>query len=361
MGGFILVGIRGAGGSAERSESNCMQPAVNGQHTDAHAPASTAAGPPSSRPNWSRCAAAGRNALFWAACGGTVLALFGRRGWPFELFCHFPVLYFWLLITAAVLFGRRREPCRAAAAAALAGWNLWLFAPAYWPARGASAGASRFRLLALNVHAESDAFSAVRGYLRDADADIVLLIEFNRKWAKNLRDLEQRYPYRQVVTPGSSVGLFSRVPLRNVRVEHVCRDRDNTLIAELVLGERRCTLVAVHPVSPHTAELLTLRNRQLEALAELVRGIGGPCVLVGDLNVTPWSPFFRDFVERSGLHDSRRGFGIHSTWPDPLPAFLRIPIDHCLHSPDMRVVRRRVGPPVGSDHRPIVLELSLSL
>jgi endonuclease/exonuclease/phosphatase (EEP) superfamily protein YafD len=36
---------------------------------------------------------------------------------------------------------------------------------------------------------------------------------------------------------------------------------------------------------------------------------------------------------------------------------LSIPIDHCLISPDIKVVNIRTGPNVGSDHRPLITDL----
>src|SRR5262249_10954958 len=100
------------------------------------------------------------------------------------------------------------------------------------------------------------------------------------------------------------------------------------------------------------------RNRELAALAQLASRTPAPLVLMGDLNTTSWSPYFQDLVRDSGLVDSRRGFGVCATWPAlPMPA--RIPIDHCLVSPDITVLNRRVGPEVGSDHRGILIDLAL--
>jgi endonuclease/exonuclease/phosphatase (EEP) superfamily protein YafD len=57
------------------------------------------------------------------------------------------------------------------------------------------------------------------------------------------------------------------------------------------------------------------------------------------------------------LRDTRAGFGIQASWPTQIPP-LGIPLDHCLVSPELVVLDRRLGPAVGSDHRPVILELA---
>jgi endonuclease/exonuclease/phosphatase (EEP) superfamily protein YafD len=47
------------------------------------------------------------------------------------------------------------------------------------------------------------------------------------------------------------------------------------------------------------------------------------------------------------------------TYPSPLPWPLRIPIDHALVSPELAGAVRRTGPHLGSDHRPLLIELPL--
>jgi endonuclease/exonuclease/phosphatase (EEP) superfamily protein YafD len=38
---------------------------------------------------------------------------------------------------------------------------------------------------------------------------------------------------------------------------------------------------------------------------------------------------------------------------------LQVSIDHLLHSSELAVADRRLGPPLGSDHLPLVVDLSL--
>lgn len=74
-------------------------------------------------------------------------------------------------------------------------------------------------------------------------------------------------------------------------------------------------------------------------------------------------------MSKTGLKNSRQGFGLLPTWPiktnyppyAKIPSFLTgllsIPIDHCLISPDIKVAKTRTGPNVGSDHRPLITDL----
>jgi hypothetical protein len=86
---------------------------------------------------------------------------------------------------------------------------------------------------------------------------------------------------------------------------------------------------------------------------------GGRVLLVGDLNMTSWSPFFSDLIQTSGLRDSRKGFGMQNSWPANR-RLLMIPIDHILVSEGVKVLSRRIGQFNGSDHYPILLDFSLS-
>jgi endonuclease/exonuclease/phosphatase (EEP) superfamily protein YafD len=79
-------------------------------------------------------------------------------------------------------------------------------------------------------------------------------------------------------------------------------------------------------------------------------------LLVGDLNVTPFSPYFSDLLAQTGMEDARRVYGFHGTWPTWMP-LLQISIDHCIADPQLEVMRVARGPDVGSDHYPLEITL----
>jgi endonuclease/exonuclease/phosphatase (EEP) superfamily protein YafD len=129
-------------------------------------------------------------------------------------------------------------------------------------------------------------------------------------------------------------------------------------IGKVRLGSTAVSIVGAHPYPPSREQLSQRRNAQLRRLAELVNASGEPTVLVGDLNTTSWSPAFADFLDSTGLRDSRRGFGVQPSWPTLMP-LAYIPIDHCLVSPEIVVKSRKIGRDVGSDHLPVIALLDI--
>jgi endonuclease/exonuclease/phosphatase (EEP) superfamily protein YafD len=79
--------------------------------------------------------------------------------------------------------------------------------------------------------------------------------------------------------------------------------------------------------------------------------------VVGDLNATPWSWPFRNLIEEGHLRNSQIGFGLQPTFSATSMAFLRVPIDHLAHSEALLVRERKLGPSLGSDHFPLLVDL----
>lgn len=64
-------------------------------------------------------------------------------------------------------------------------------------------------------------------------------------------------------------------------------------------------------------------------------------------------------LKHSGLRNGRIGFG---TLPTQAPfgnsSILGIPIDHCLAGDEIDVLEFRTGPTLGSDHRPVIVDIA---
>jgi endonuclease/exonuclease/phosphatase (EEP) superfamily protein YafD len=118
------------------------------------------------------------------------------------------------------------------------------------------------------------------------------------------------------------------------------------------------TLIGVHLRAPTRPLRAAARDQQLRALAVRSAAVMEPLIVAGDFNSTPYSPYFTDFLEASGLTDSRRGRTLSVSWPTMLP-WLGIPIDHVAVNEGFAIRSHRRLPNFESDHYGILVELAL--
>lgn len=311
-------------------------------------------------------------ALSVLAWGGLVGPLLARRWWLAELASHFAVQW-WLLATFALSIALLARRWRWGMVAAIP-WVVLtaLVAPELVPL-GAPLGATpaaanssaneqeRGPLVVMlaNVLLDNPRHELLFEQVERERPDLLIVCEFTPEWQAAIRDkLGGAFPYaiEQPQSGAFGIALYSRRPLEG-RV--LGRDSHQPMIrAEVARGAAAPWVVwGVHPLPPISTGRARLRDQQLAWVAERTREDGELVVVVGDFNATPWCPAFRDLVRDSGLHDTRRGWGLQATFPARTPAPLRIPIDHVLCGAGVAVRRREVLPSIGSDHRPVVVEL----
>lgn len=293
----------------------------------------------------------------WLALPAAATSLLDSWGWPWELPAHFRVQFSLALVAGAVIWLIFRHWIRAAVflLAALVMWCL-CGAPLPIPDTRTSEREERtFRICSFNVHTANRDFAATINFLRTNRFDAVFLMEIDGGWLSALEELRQEYPFF-LARPRSDnfgVALLSRHAPR--RQEIVTIGAAGVPSVDVDLG--RIRLFGTHPLPPGSREMATLRNEQLLHVAARLKA-ASRTVLVGDLNCTPWSSPFRQFENESGLRDTSGHFSWQPTWPSPLPSMFRIPIDHALVSTDIVCITRSVGPDLGSDHRPLLVEIA---
>jgi endonuclease/exonuclease/phosphatase (EEP) superfamily protein YafD len=287
----------------------------------------------------------------------TLAGFMGHWHWLLDLASHYR--WYWLL-AAVVWFAaitRRRSRLAAACLLIAAVGNAVPLLPYWLPATGDAPAGDRLAIVSLNLEVGNPRHDLGLAFLKECDADVVVLVEVDEAWAEAVASLTDRYPHRVVRPRSDSFGIavLSRLPLEAVRVEPLA-DGPPVVIAVLPRGERGCLLVAAHPPAPLSASWSALRDAQLAAIGDLAAVEPRPVIVAGDLNVTPWSHGFRQVTGPRGLRDSARGRGVQGSWNAHLWV-PRIPIDHVLVSEGVAVVSRRLGPAIGSDHLPVVAAL----
>jgi endonuclease/exonuclease/phosphatase (EEP) superfamily protein YafD len=304
-------------------------------------------------------------ALGWslaaAAAVHPLAVAFARLDWRADLLVHFrePALVVSLLAAAAM--ARIRRPV-AVGVGLLALWQAWGLSACWWPNPVLPDGgsAARLRVLSANLLVDNDDRDRLIALVRRERPDVLGLIEASRPWLDGLEPIKSDFPYRyNCPSDEDGTGLALWFRSRPISVELVAPLTNCSMpvihsVVEFAGKPRHLWLI--HLVSPFVRYDCLAPGKEFAVLADLIRRDGGSAIVMGDFNSTDGSPYFSSFVDRSGLRDSRLGFGRQGSWPTWSP--YRIAIDHAFLSPDLAVDRRRLGPPIGSDHLPLLLDVA---
>lgn len=297
------------------------------------------------------------------------LGLLASWWWAFEILRHFIVQLAIGQIALMAFLAARRKLWPVAVSLPFLMLSIHPVIPYYLPAHSADAapaiGDTRLRLMTLNLLGRNDRIDLVEAAVREEDPDVILFVEATPRWHRLLAGIAAAYPYR--VGAASDLDrtvLVSRRPLAEARMLRLGPDRSETALARLcptpaeTAGGGCLTLLGAHPERPQSAALARSRNRQLKEMARIAAAAGSErSVIMGDLNITPWSPYFGRLLAAGGLSDSAAGRGVHPTWASRWLPF-GLPIDHVLVGSALRVLDRHVGAEVGSDHYPVVVDIA---
>jgi endonuclease/exonuclease/phosphatase (EEP) superfamily protein YafD len=293
--------------------------------------------------------------------------MFGLESWPGELAASWrPHVAIGVLVVAVLCLAFSRRWM----AGLLVAVALTLGADVLWSglvSAQTEAGAIRTdeapmaRVMFANVLRSNPDLADLMDWVAEQDPDVLVLTEVVPGHVEEIAGAMEGYGY-QVLEPrhhAFGMTIYSRFPIADHQFAMLTTDTLSeggpiTLVARIETEQGVLAVAGVHPFPPANVASMIARNRQLEAAVDLLWDIEEPLVVVGDYNATPWSPALRQFAEELDLH----GFNIAATWPVWI-GFTGIPIDHALISNELLFSRIEVGPNIGSDHRPIVIDVVL--
>lgn len=309
-----------------------------------------------------------------AALVATVIGFCGDWHWYADLFAHFrPQYVIGFALVGTILLLRRRWKT---AGLALAGIVINL--TVMWPhavqseialsSSSPSATAvshAKVRVVSFNLLQGNEHLEAAERFLRECDADVIILQEVTPETATMLRRCEPIYPDQFIRGKKDSKGtaLLTRLPVKNLRFEPAPGEElIGANIGEFTAPNGQLfTILGVHSHKPTSAKGAAGQDKYFDWLAERIttlRQSGTSLVVAGDFNATPWSRSFKRFTAASPLLDTSRGVLFGATWNVWSPQ--RLLIDHVFVSPEWRLLGREVGPEAGSDHRPLIVDLALA-
>jgi endonuclease/exonuclease/phosphatase (EEP) superfamily protein YafD len=260
-----------------------------------------------------------------------------------------------------LLLALRRKWLPAAALLVIAALNAWPvlpYVPHLAPAVAAPPAAARLKVLAVNVSFRQFSARRFREIVAEAAPDVLLVVEFTPHAEEVLAEFDKVFP-QQLKAPAEGpygIALWSRFPLQSAYTFPLGPVQGVEARVQTPAGV--FTLLGAHLVSPTLPRRAEQRNEGLQMLAERRAAISGPVIVAGDFNVTPYSPYYSDWLATTRLTDSRYGRTLSASWPAILP-ILGIPIDHVAVSNEFAILSHQRLPAFGSDHWGIMAELAL--
>ncbi len=234
-------------------------------------------------------------------------------------------------------------------------------APASAAAPSAHDKSKTIRIFFANVCADNPDPGAFLEEIPKWNPDLVVFVEFYHHWHNVVSLHPALQPYRygtgRSIPWVTEVGLFSKLPIS--KPKQLWTAGRLNLAVDVDVDGVPLRLFALH--SPRPIELpMHDYNRFWSTTIPQVLGQPEPAVVVGDFNATQYSQVYQTLTaDRFRSAHADRGRGWATTWPngeDPLPP---IRIDQALLSPGVECLDITEGRGLGSDHKPLILDVRL--
>jgi len=290
-----------------------------------------------------------------------LLPLGARLWWVLDLTTNFRLQYLGVAGVLLALLALRRRWLPATALFVITALNalpVLPYVPVLTMATVPAPAAAHLKVLTVNVSFRQFSARRFREIVAEAAPDILLVVEFTPHAEEVLAEFDKIFP-QQLKAPAEGpygIALWSRFPLKSAYTFPLGLAQGVEARVETPAGV--FTLLGAHLVSPTLPRRAEQRNEGLTMLAERRAAIAGPVIIAGDFNVTPYSPYYSDWLATTGLTDSRYGRTLSTSWPAVLP-ILGIPIDHVAVSNEFVILAHHRLPAFGSDHWGIMAELAL--
>lgn len=229
------------------------------------------------------------------------------------------------------------------------------------------ADAPQFKITQYNKLKSNDRYDEIEAALRHNAPDLIVLQEATPPAEALSTALKDIFPHQIIATENHAFGMIimSKYPLNNQKRHLIRGIKLNNIILEASIRPdgfaEDITVYALHALPPMTQEYWLQRNLELAEAANLIFKENRPnTVLIGDWNISPYSPFFADLLKKTNLSYTSNHLLPQPTWPAVLDfsyGLFQIPIDHILFGNGLTPYAIDIAPALGSDHRMVSMVL----
>jgi endonuclease/exonuclease/phosphatase (EEP) superfamily protein YafD len=271
-------------------------------------------------------------------------------------FAAVPVFYAVIMVLVLLLSLRK------ALGAVLAATGALILVVGLWPVLcplldRPEPGVDRVRILFANMNYANPTPKKLFPTLKSEAPDLVVLVESSpQERAMFDEGAFPQYPYRFFY---GETHLLSKYPFDNLGYEPIGHTSQGFLV-ETPNGTINLQVVHLSRPWPY-ASLKDGRNNApgevQQLIARLQNGSHGNMLMVGDFNATANSSLISQLRKGLKLRVLPTPVG---TWPAKVVSPFAASFDNVLAGGNISLIRRRVGNDIGSDHRPVIVDVQLA-
>ena len=227
-----------------------------------------------------------------------------------------------------------------------------------------SVGASKeksartLKIISANVNKENPNHNSFIELINKHQPDIFAVIELNSAWQKSLANLsDYSQKYLSALENNFGIGVYSKNHIKSAKIFSLVLDKHKNVLIEISKDNCPHRMLTTHIEPPLSQWDIQIRQKQLDKI-QIINADSPIDLIVGDLNMTPWSAVFKDFQVRSGFRLIKDIYLLKGSWPSFMPPFMRFPIDHILVKDHVSVSSIKILDSIGSDHRPLEIVLN---
>ncbi|MDY7394981.1 endonuclease/exonuclease/phosphatase family protein [Aureibaculum sp. 2210JD6-5] len=224
---------------------------------------------------------------------------------------------------------------------------------------------SQFSLLMANVKMSNKKAQPLIKLISLQKPDLILAMEVDEWWYKNLNILKNDYPYSQHSINEVTYGmvLYSKFPFKETEINYFNNNQVPSFKSTITLeNDKSFSLYCIHPVPPtHFKNLPDNAGQEETSLIKLGREVEEqrlPTVVAGDFNDVVWSYADELTDTKNVFYDVRVGRGFYNSY-NAHNFLMKWPLDHVLVTKEFELKKLERLSKIGSDHFPIYVELVL--
>lgn len=203
----------------------------------------------------------------------------------------------------------------------------------------ADGGKPTYTVALLNLSISSPEVGEVFAKLDKINADVIALEELSTFWSDTLAQVfKKRYPFQNLQANYNALGIgfLSKYPIIKADTFYFESVPNLSVTIRAKAFDQPIHLLSTRTEPPFSNSTYRRLGKHLDLLSQKVNSFEGNSISVGNLNVVTWSDEVINFLAKTQMLDSRRGF--MTTYPRAPFTLTTLPTDHIFYSGDYKCV-----------------------